>query len=607
MQSQIDPELPEETSGPNIGKILVSRLRQALGFARDESTAHGNAIEELTEALANKLDSSDATGFATAAQGLKADNAVQPSELMQFDNSIPGKVRSAILTGIEFTVNAAITAADSVLVALGKLQKQITDHLADSKGHLNAMQKGNSNIAGTAGLSASGSLIALDGSDTGAMTLKELKKAFDAGRFFGPPRALLASRNNRPNTSRRQMTYTPSGQPTSGKRRMLTYQYHVIGSGDRKTLQVIIDNFFFDGNATGGQGVATGNAITVCSVSAQIAVANSPIINFTKGGLSTWTVANGEKESITDEMLGNFPNGTAYMVRVEIEVDYNQYVPCMEVADTSNALTATLYDPAINTWNKNSTSYQWGPSWSTGTAGNTTNVIGMGVQLVGKFADSVVGEPMVLCGFFDSIGQNGHDGTGQTSYFYRLLQQYGIAGGSVGRIGGQSDIVTANAYGTYLVKYSNCGMEEFGTNTVSGTETLAQLQARCLATWAAIRAAVLPAPKNNPYFLFRTYLLLNTNSGNTAPASAKWNAGGMVELFNAWLETVKGTPTGPDYVIDPSIGSGGSLRKSTSGKGTLNSDYYLWGAGLTLEGLHVASPGATIAAANVNAQLPSYS
>lgn len=88
MESQIDPSLPEETSGPNIGKVLISRLRAALIIARDESSAHGSAIEVLNDAIsefegqiAQKLDAAAATGFASVAQGLKADSAVQPNVL----------------------------------------------------------------------------------------------------------------------------------------------------------------------------------------------------------------------------------------------------------------------------------------------------------------------------------------------------------------------------------------------------------------------------------------------------------------------------------------------------------------------------------------------
>lgn len=41
------------------------------------------------------------------------------------------RVRAAILTGLSTATNAAITAADTVLSALGKLQKQITDHFSN--------------------------------------------------------------------------------------------------------------------------------------------------------------------------------------------------------------------------------------------------------------------------------------------------------------------------------------------------------------------------------------------------------------------------------------------------------------------------------------------
>lgn len=47
------------------------------------------------------------------------------SDVTEFDSS----VRGIVLTGISFLTNAAITASDTVLSALGKLQKQITDLL----------------------------------------------------------------------------------------------------------------------------------------------------------------------------------------------------------------------------------------------------------------------------------------------------------------------------------------------------------------------------------------------------------------------------------------------------------------------------------------------
>ncbi len=44
-------------------------------------------------------------------------------------------VRSTVLTGLSLVTNAAVTAADSVLVAIGKLQKQITDDIASLSSH----------------------------------------------------------------------------------------------------------------------------------------------------------------------------------------------------------------------------------------------------------------------------------------------------------------------------------------------------------------------------------------------------------------------------------------------------------------------------------------
>lgn len=44
-------------------------------------------------------------------------------------------VRTTVLTGLSLLTNSAITAADTVLTALGKLQKQITDHAAASNPH----------------------------------------------------------------------------------------------------------------------------------------------------------------------------------------------------------------------------------------------------------------------------------------------------------------------------------------------------------------------------------------------------------------------------------------------------------------------------------------
>ena len=47
-------------------------------------------------------------------------------------------VRASVLTGLSTATNAVITATDTVLAALGKLQKQVTDNLATLTGHTGA-------------------------------------------------------------------------------------------------------------------------------------------------------------------------------------------------------------------------------------------------------------------------------------------------------------------------------------------------------------------------------------------------------------------------------------------------------------------------------------
>lgn len=58
-------------------------------------------------------------------------------------------VRAVVLTGLSTSTNAIITATDSILVALGKLQKQITDHLSDAVKHITATERTNWNTAYT--------------------------------------------------------------------------------------------------------------------------------------------------------------------------------------------------------------------------------------------------------------------------------------------------------------------------------------------------------------------------------------------------------------------------------------------------------------------------
>ncbi|HET8708123.1 MAG TPA: hypothetical protein VFM46_17590, partial [Pseudomonadales bacterium] len=95
---------------------LGNRLRIDINTQNLTPTEKANAGTNLglgTAAYANTGD------FATAAQGAKADSAVQPAD-------VPALVRSTTLAGLNTGTAADITASDSVLVAFGKLQALIT-------------------------------------------------------------------------------------------------------------------------------------------------------------------------------------------------------------------------------------------------------------------------------------------------------------------------------------------------------------------------------------------------------------------------------------------------------------------------------------------------
>lgn len=66
------------------------------------------------------------------------------------------RVRDVVLTGLSLATNAAITAADSVLGALGKLQKQITDDIAALASHIGNTSNPHSTTAAQVGADPAG-------------------------------------------------------------------------------------------------------------------------------------------------------------------------------------------------------------------------------------------------------------------------------------------------------------------------------------------------------------------------------------------------------------------------------------------------------------------
>lgn len=144
----------EEHAVQMAGPALVGKSDLGNGDAEEIEIGDGLKLEN------GQLKVDPVKQYVTKAQADQdyADADLTEQALITLDNSIPGKVRSAILTGIDLSVNAAISAADSVIGAFGKLQKQISDHIVDGKGHLTNAQKANAAITGIAGADVNGNV-----------------------------------------------------------------------------------------------------------------------------------------------------------------------------------------------------------------------------------------------------------------------------------------------------------------------------------------------------------------------------------------------------------------------------------------------------------------
>ena len=91
---------------------------------RDRSTHTGTQAISTVSGLQSALDGKQSTiASGTTAQYWRGDKTWQ---------DFAAAVRGSVLTGLSLATNAAVTAADSVLSAIGKLQKQISDHFAST-------------------------------------------------------------------------------------------------------------------------------------------------------------------------------------------------------------------------------------------------------------------------------------------------------------------------------------------------------------------------------------------------------------------------------------------------------------------------------------------
>jgi hypothetical protein len=102
----------------NVDEVALNSLTEIVAEFQSADSSLNGAITSLAASASTALDAERDARIA-------ADDAIS-STVSTLTDSIPGRVRDAVLTGVSFATNAAIAAGDSVLAAFGKLQAQVT-------------------------------------------------------------------------------------------------------------------------------------------------------------------------------------------------------------------------------------------------------------------------------------------------------------------------------------------------------------------------------------------------------------------------------------------------------------------------------------------------
>ena len=156
----------------------------------------------------------------------------------------------------------------------------------------------------------------------------------------------------------------------------------------------------------------------------------------------------------------------------------------------------------------------------------------------------------------------------------------------------RTDTLNGSAYAQTYFKYCKDAYIYLGTNDANSGATLATMQSRMNTLYGLLNAAGIDK-------IVQHQLLFNTNTtdayateANQTPRSAVWSSGGVVEQFNAWLETKL-----TDNTIDV-------LLRGTPVRGLSNA--YAWLPLTTGDGLHPNANGHELLAVPLRTVLRSF-
>jgi hypothetical protein len=353
---------------------------------------------------------------------------------------------------------------------------------------------------------------------------------------------------------------------------------HVIGSGARNRLRVVIPNWAFN---TGANTLPA--RITRCFLEC-----NGVSVPVTFGGSTSATIpvssntatSKFESDDILPGSFGlsRFARGQEVHLWLEASaVSGVNRVIMMYRYDKSAGMRAVQYNPTNTSINMGGT----GPLVVTGsdfiewTAGNTTEIA---AGLIGSFEGSdqpvwgALGDS-IATGDGDGIQADDISGFIQRGMFDADLSSNPVAFLKMTLSGYRmsSAVSLASRFQGWF-GYATHWLDELGTNDITataGTVSLATMQSYKTTMWSAMRAAGVSRIYAMDY-LPRTTGSYSSEAGQTV-VSADYNAGGLTDQLGAWFAT-----KAADGTID------GRLRLVSP----YGSNPYVWPANATADGLH---------------------
>jgi hypothetical protein len=353
---------------------------------------------------------------------------------------------------------------------------------------------------------------------------------------------------------------------------------HVIGSGDRSKLRVVIPNWAFN---TGQNTLAA--SITRCALEC-----NGVTVPVNFGGSRTVTIpvssnaatAKFESDDILPAAFGlsSFALGQQVFIRLEASaVPSVNRVIMMYRYDKSASMRAVQYNPTNTSVNIDGTGALTvtGTDFVEWTSGNTTEIA---AGLIGPF----VGVDRPVWGALgDSIATGDGDGLQAddiSGFIQRSMVDADLVSNPVAllkmTVSGyklSSAVGLINQFSGWF-SYASHWFDELGTNDITataGTVSLATMQSYKATIWNVMRTAGASRIYAMDY-LPRTTGTYSSEAGQTV-VSVDYNTGGLTDQLSSWFTAKVGDGT-----------LNGKLR-FTSPYGT---NQYVWPAGGTADGLH---------------------